>query len=218
MHSGSFVKTLVGCFLLLGNVPEKTAAIAATASATEHPGEASEISSNGFSTSSKRDGRRIRLGSSEESSNDCITSADCAFNGECIKDPVVVSSQHNGSGSSNMHKETKIDPEAPGRCECFAGWKGQTCEILDLLPVDPERVGLVLPNHDSSTWGGSVVYHDGLYHMFASEILYNCGLYSWTTNSQVCSLPYGLFFRIDGSHNHHHEYHCCILVDQSVCL
>lgn len=114
-------------------------------------------------------------------SEGCITSADCAFNGECVKD-------HDDEEEGERPATQKhFDPEAPGVCHCFAGWKGETCEVLDVLPVDPQKVGLVLPNHDSSTWGGSVVYYeeDGLYHMFASEILYNCGLYSWTTNSQV---------------------------------
>jgi hypothetical protein len=88
------------------------------------------------------------------------------MNGECIKLNVS-------------------DPQSPGHCECFDGWKGDHCEVLDLLPVDPEHEGLKMPNHDSSTWGGSVVYRDGWYHMFASEIINNCGIYSWTTNSQV---------------------------------
>ncbi len=119
----------------------------------------------------------------------CITSADCAFNGECVKDQSSFSLDHHDDDDeeSSFAAQTNFDPEAPGVCQCFDGWKGETCEVLDVLPVDPQKVGLVLPNHDSSTWGGSVVYHEesGLYHMFASEILYDCGLYSWTTNSQV---------------------------------
>ena len=98
--------------------------------------------------------------------SDCITAVDCAMNGECIKLNVP-------------------DAQDSGKCHCFDGWKGDQCEVLDLLPLDPEHSGLHLPNHDSSSWGGSVVYRDGLYHMFASEIVNNCGLYSWTTNSQV---------------------------------
>ena len=53
------------------------------------------------------------------------------------------------------------DPQKPGHCRC--GWKGDTCEVLDLLPVDVERKGLQLPDRDSCTWGGSVIYRDGLY-------------------------------------------------------
>jgi len=98
---------------------------------------------------------------------ECITPVDCAMNGECIK----------GRDES--------DVQTPGRCSCLDGWKGDQCVILDLLPVDSNHYGLRLPNPDSSTWGGSVIYRDGFYHMFASEIINNCGLYSWTTNSQV---------------------------------
>lgn len=96
----------------------------------------------------------------------CITSLDCAMNGECMK-------------------SSPRDAQAPGVCNCFSGWKGGTCEVLDLLPIDPEHAGLKLSNRDSSSWGGSVVFRNGLYHMFASEIVNNCGLYSWNTNSQI---------------------------------
>lgn len=103
-------------------------------------------------------------------SSSCTISADCAFNGECKK-----------SDSSEN------DPEISGSCRCFSGWKGDTCETLDVLPVNPAQLGLQLHNHDFSTWGGSVSYDDDsrMYHMFASEIVNNCGLYSWTTNSRV---------------------------------
>ena len=98
----------------------------------------------------------------------CLTSVDCAMNGECIR-----------------HFK---DRQAPGKCQCFDGWRGNTCEVLDLLPIGSigghDGIGLQLPNHASS-WGGSVVYADGEYHMFASEIVKGCGLDYWTTNSQV---------------------------------
>ncbi|CAJ1938703.1 unnamed protein product [Cylindrotheca closterium] len=94
----------------------------------------------------------------------CLTSVDCAMNGECIR-----------------HSK---DRQSPGKCQCFDGWRGTTCEVLDLLPIAPQTAGLQLPNHASS-WGGSVVYVDGKYHMFASEIVNGCGLGYWTTNSQV---------------------------------
>lgn len=117
----------------------------------------------------------------EDDVDACITSVDCAMNGECAK-------------------RNPKDAQSPGRCLCFDGWMGRTCEVLDLLPVDPNRAGLRLENKDSSSWGGSVIFRDGFYHMFASEILYNCGLYAWTTNSQVIRAvsesPYGPYRKV----------------------
>jgi hypothetical protein len=76
------------------------------------------------------------------------------------------------------------DPQQPGDCRCFAGWKGSRCEELDLLPVIKDLKGLQLPNH-VSTWGGSVIERDGTWHMFASQMVEGCGLDYWMTNSQV---------------------------------
>lgn len=110
----------------------------------------------------------------------CLTAIDCAMNGECIRPNGVK------------------DPQAPGKCHCFPAWMGTTCEILDLLPILPQRQGLQLPHHASS-WGGSVVHVNGTYHMFASEIVNGCGLDEWTTNSQVIravsDTPYGPFVK-----------------------
>lgn len=99
------------------------------------------------------------------------------MNGECIR------------SSSLMD-----DPQSPGSCKCFTGWTGRQCEVLDLLPVPTtnnkvggdsgDGNGLKLPNHTSS-WGGSIIERDGKFHMFASEIVNQCGLEYWTTNSQV---------------------------------
>lgn len=121
----------------------------------------------------------------DDPGSQCTTSVDCAYNGECIK-----------------ASDANTDPESPGSCRCFDGWKGPTCEVFDLRPVNPRQLGLKLPNHNSSTWGGSVLFDedDGMYHMFASELLYNCGLDAWTTNSQVIravsTSPYGPYRKV----------------------
>ena len=41
-----------------------------------------------------------------------------------------------------------------------------------------------MPNH-RSTWGGSVIERDGVWHMFASQMVGGCGLDSWASNSRV---------------------------------
>ena len=103
------------------------------------------------------------------------------MNGECIRSSSLID-----------------DPQSPGSCKCFSGWTGRQCEVLDFLPVpttnnnkggtsssgDGNDNGLKLPNHTSS-WGGSIIERDGKFYMFASEIVNQCGLEYWTTNSQV---------------------------------
>jgi len=108
----------------------------------------------------------------------CRTSVDCSMNGEC---------------TVLRKKDTKQQVVVSGNCHCFSGWKGSRCEELDFLPVI-SHTGLQLSNN-TSTWGGSVIYRQGMYHMFASEMVLQCGLEYWTTNSQVIratsKMPYG---------------------------
>lgn len=71
-----------------------------------------------------------------------------------------------------------------GTCLCDPGWGGATCGLLSLLPLQVGASGMnEIPT--SSSWGGSVVYseEDGQYHMFFSEILDNCPMANWGTNS-----------------------------------
>ncbi len=71
-----------------------------------------------------------------------------------------------------------------GVCVCDPGWRGPTCGLLNLLPLQVGASGMnEIPT--SSSWGGSVVYaeEDGLFHMFFSEILEHCPMSDWGTNS-----------------------------------
>ena len=69
-------------------------------------------------------------------------------------------------------------------CLCDAAWGGDVCSTLNLLPVpaDPAAaVAVAYPPPDdfntTTSWGGSVVKaEDGLYHMFAAEMLNSCGM------------------------------------------
>ena len=103
----------------------------------------------------------------------CHTSVDCSMNGECVR-------TDNDDGN---------DPQSDGLCKCFHGWKGTYCDMLNLQPLDTNFVGpygLKLEGN-VSTWGGSIIYYDkdNTYHMYASRMVNQCGLSTWTTNSEV---------------------------------
>eukprot|EP01084_Bolivina_argentea_P105279 188466_1 len=89
---------------------------------------------------------------------DCSSNLDCSLNGKCLNN---------------------------GTCECNKGWKGYRCNQLSLLPAN-KISGYHLPN--TSSWGGCILgdpQNKNMYHMFLSEFVNNCGLSTWTTNSQI---------------------------------
>lgn len=70
-----------------------------------------------------------------------------------------------------------------GICRCDVAWRGTpTCSQLQLLPTSIKSG--CRPLHRSS-WGGSAFYHDGLCHLFPAEMMKNCGLTSWLTDSRI---------------------------------
>eukprot|EP00658_Telonema_sp_P-2_P078652 TRINITY_DN7418_c0_g1_i6.p1 TRINITY_DN7418_c0_g1~~TRINITY_DN7418_c0_g1_i6.p1 ORF type:complete len:606 (+),score=78.46 TRINITY_DN7418_c0_g1_i6:190-2007(+) len=88
----------------------------------------------------------------------CTTALDCSLNGEC----------------------------AASRCNCLPAWKGDRCDVLNLIPMSSPRDGDAYRSTDRSSWGGSVSRGaDGLYHLFVSEMAEQCGLSSYTSNSQI---------------------------------
>jgi predicted amidohydrolase len=78
-------------------------------------------------------------------------------------------------------------------CVCDSGWIGKTCGTLDLLPVSAKQPGngstkgLVYPPPElrMSSWGGGIVSHGGMFHLYVSEMGGHCGLESWENNSLV---------------------------------
>lgn len=70
-------------------------------------------------------------------------------------------------------------------CKCDSGWTGPECGTLQLLPVDPLRVGLRA--RGMSSWGGSVAWDEEHleFVMFVSIFMGGCGLNSWTRNSAI---------------------------------
>jgi len=72
---------------------------------------------------------------------------------------------------------------ASGICSCYAPWTGLNCSTLARAPAVPGAAYGVQPN--TSSWGGNVLLGgDGLYHLFVAEMVNNCSLADWQTNSQ----------------------------------
>mmetsp|Transcript_14870 Transcript_14870/g.22875 ORF Transcript_14870/g.22875 Transcript_14870/m.22875 type:complete len:445 (+) Transcript_14870:143-1477(+) len=92
-----------------------------------------------------------------------------------------------------------------GTCNCYPQWTGTSCTVLNLLPAK-RNGGLHSPydskdrDHDknkknngviskrkTSSWGGSILLDKatGVWHMYAAEMINNCGIDYWIPNSRV---------------------------------
>ena len=92
----------------------------------------------------------------------CMSDFDCSYNGECVA--------------------------LRGACRCSQGWTGRRCAMLDVLPVDKAKYGF-LPRDSSgrnrSSWGGSVLSNNGVWHMWAARMESHCGIGQWEQNSKI---------------------------------
>jgi hypothetical protein len=95
----------------------------------------------------------------------CATARDCSYNGQCRT--------------------------SDGTCQCQAAWKGSRCGELNLLPAAHPHPGYKRSDSGGnvSSWGAPVLWdeHSGRWHGWASEMVDNCGINAWETNSQVAS-------------------------------
>jgi hypothetical protein len=90
-----------------------------------------------------------------------------------------------------------------GACaSCYAPWQGATCGELRLLPIAAPAAENGFPgagHPNASTWGGNAVRYQGQWHGYFSEMVNNCSLAQWGTNSQcvhaVASAPGGPYTR-----------------------
>ena len=87
--------------------------------------------------------------------------APCSLNGVC---------QHSGVRND------------PGRCLCDPGWRSDDCSVLRLGPAALKNG---YRQQNVSSWGGSVIFDGGTYHMFVEEIVNNCGLDTYVRNMRV---------------------------------
>jgi hypothetical protein len=114
----------------------------------------------------KEEGRLAAAGKATKSpaQRTCASNMDCSLNGQCL---------------------------GAGTCACHPGWKGVDCGVLNLGPTGdspaPGGTGRIYPaaGSNSSSWGGGVVFRDGKYHLYVSEMGEHCGLGTWNTNSFI---------------------------------
>uniref|UniRef100_A0A0G4F1S7 EGF-like domain-containing protein n=1 Tax=Chromera velia CCMP2878 TaxID=1169474 RepID=A0A0G4F1S7_9ALVE len=85
----------------------------------------------------------------------CSSDLDCSLNGRCV--------------SSN--------------CECSDIWTGLACDILKTS--QPARIESYGGQKNFASWGGNVIAFGGKFHLYVAEMVGQCGLQTWTTNSQI---------------------------------
>jgi hypothetical protein len=72
-----------------------------------------------------------------------------------------------------------------GTCVCVAPWRGADCGELDVLPAATPD-GALFRRANVSTWCASTLRDGaGVWHAVLAEFADNCGLDSWTVNSQL---------------------------------
>ena len=102
----------------------------------------------------------------------CSNEFDCSLGGQCVN----------------------------SKCVCNPEWRGEDCGMVNLLPATNYKA---FYRATESSWGGSVLYNenDSKYHMFVSDMSYNCTLEEWTTNSRVAhaisDTPEGPYHEVD---------------------
>ena len=87
----------------------------------------------------------------------CSSSMDCSLLGECIN----------------------------SKCVCDAGFRGESCGILDLVPGRTDYGYHNLSEGVGASWGGNSVYFNGEWHAFIAEMTQNCTLNDWGSNSAI---------------------------------
>ena len=98
-----------------------------------------------------------------EASPGCVSAANCSYNGRCARG---------------------TRPTAAAQCVCDPGWCGTSCQSLRLLPAALPAAQAYC-HYNDSTWGGSVIFHGGLYHLYFSEMSNNCSLHMYAAVSRV---------------------------------
>ena len=103
----------------------------------------------------------------------CTTAADCSLGGVCTA----------------------------SKCACWPTWSGPNCSVLNLQASTALCAGAFRRPNNQSSWGGSVLLDNGVYHMYSADMEKHCGLNSWQRNSRIVHLtsttPTGPFIQRD---------------------
>ena len=80
---------------------------------------------------------------------------DCSLNGDCVK----------------------------GVCACDYSWTGSECNKMNILPMNKNSGYHNLTA--GASWGGLPIYVDDKWHLFVSQMVNNCSLDYYGTNSEI---------------------------------
>ena len=90
---------------------------------------------------------------------------------------------------------------ATGVCSCFAPWTGADCGQLRFKALAAPARSNGYGQWPLSSWGGNAIFYDGLYHLIVAEMVNNCTLEYWGSNSQcthaTSASPEGPYIKSD---------------------
>ena len=74
-------------------------------------------------------------------------------------------------------------------CRCDAGWTGELCERLDVMPTEPElsKQRAYPPQNGTASWGGNPLQDvkTGAWHLYVSPVANQCGMECWNTQQYI---------------------------------
>ncbi len=113
--------------------------------------------------------RRFYTNTTSQDPSICSSTLDCSLNGDCA---------------------------SSGVCRCLPPWSGsKECDVLAVEPTPRACSGY--HNSSAASWGGNVVFEDGQYSLFVSQMAEGCGLEHYGSNSMIvratASSPTGPF-------------------------
>ncbi len=110
---------------------------------------------------------------------------------------VVVIANDSVPGACNSELDCALNGACEnGRCRCEPAWSGAAdCSAIRFVPgrrASGYRHHEPYMSPNSTSWGGGGWYDNtsGLYLIWVSEMVNNCGMATWTSNSQTCGIEF----------------------------